>query len=182
MHPRFRELLDYLAAARRGLLAAVAGATSAQLEYRPSPDAWSPAETLEHLRMTEASIVKVLQRLLTKADLTQVGRETETTSVMGQLDAYRMTEALRSVPAPEFVLPARGASAEAALAALPHSRAALEQVVAQADGWAVGKLSFPHALIGPLTFYQWVLFVGQHEVRHTAQIARALRAAAGEPR
>ncbi len=44
MHPRFRELLDYLTAARRGLLAAVAGATPAQLEYRPSPDAWSPGQ------------------------------------------------------------------------------------------------------------------------------------------
>jgi uncharacterized damage-inducible protein DinB len=41
-------------------------------------------------------------------------------------------------------------------------------------------VSVPHALLGPLTLYEWVLFVGQHEARHAGQvrdIARQLAAA-----
>jgi hypothetical protein len=174
LHPRFRELQDYLTEARRGLLETVSGLTAAQLQRRPADEVWSPGETLEHLRLTESSIVKVLRKLLRETDLSRLGPEGETSSIMGGLDAYRLVQVVRPVLAPAFVQPNPQADGQAALAGLGQSRAALIEVMAQADGWAVGSLRFPHPLIGPLDFYQWVLFVGQHEVRHTCLIQKAL--------
>jgi len=72
------------------------------------------------------------------------------------------------------VQPDPQADGQAALSGLGRSRVDLLDVITRADGWAVGSLSFPHPIIGPLDFYQWVLFVGQHEVRHTCLIRKAL--------
>jgi hypothetical protein len=174
MHPRFRELQDYLTKARQALLATVSDLTAAQLQRRPAAEVWSPGETLEHLRLTESSIVKILRKLLREADLNRLGPETDASSVMGRLDAFGLVQLVRRVAAPGFVQPAPQADGQTALVGLGRSRADLLDVMAQADGWAVGSISFPHPIIGPLDFYQWVLFVAQHEVRHTCLIQKAL--------
>jgi predicted trehalose synthase len=174
LHSRFRELQEYLTEARQGLLATVSGLTAVQLQRRPSEEVWSPGETLEHLRLTESSIVKILRKLLRETDLSGLGPEVETSSIMSALDAFRLVQVVRRVSAPAFVQPDPHADGHAALVGLAQSRAQLIEVITRADGWAVGSLSFPHPLIGPLDFYQWVLFVGQHEVRHTCLIQKAL--------
>jgi DinB superfamily len=174
MHPRFDELQDYLTQARQGLLATVSDLTAPQLQRRPAEEVWSPGETLEHLRLTESSIVKILRKLLRETDLNQLGRERETSSTMGALDEFGLLQVGRRVLAPVFVQPQPGADGQVALSGLRQSRADLIEVMTQADGWAVGSLSFPHPILGSLNFYQWVLFVAQHEVRHTRLIQKAL--------
>ncbi|MEA2712972.1 MAG: hypothetical protein QOK27_933, partial [Gemmatimonadales bacterium] len=46
---------------------------------------------------------------------------------------------------------------------------------------ALGGLTFSHPLLGSLDLYQWILFVGQHEARHAAQIAELGRGQIGGP-
>jgi DinB superfamily len=145
-----------------------------QLERRPAEDVWSPGETLEHLRLTESSIVKVLRKLLRECDLSQLGPESDTSSIMGSLDQFRLIAVVRRVAAPSFVQPAPLADGRAALLGLTQSRRDLVEVMGQADGWAVGSLHFPHPTLGSLNFYQWLLFVGQHEIRHTCLIQKTL--------
>jgi hypothetical protein len=152
----------------------VGGLDVSRLERRPAEDVWSPGETLEHLRLTESSIVRVLRKLIRDCDLDQMGKETERSSILGTLDQFRLLEVVRRVPAPAFVQPAPRADGRAALLALGQSRRELLDVMGQADGWAVGQLNFPHPILGPLNFYQWLLFVGQHEARHTRLIQKAL--------
>jgi hypothetical protein len=74
-------------------------------------------------------------------------------------------------------------TAATAAAALEQSRKAFREVVAAGDGLALGTVSASHVLLGPLTLYEWVLFVGQHELRHAMQI-RGIReqVGAGEAR
>jgi len=38
------------------------------------------------------------------------------------------------------------------------------------DGLALGEVIQPHLVLGPINIYQWLLFVGSHEARHTAQV------------
>jgi hypothetical protein len=152
----------------------VSDLSPAQLQRRPVDDVWSPGETLEHLRLTESSIVKVLRKLLRENELKDLGPEQETASVMGRLDPFRLMELVRRVSAPALVQPDPHADGRAALLGLGESRADLTEVIRQADGWAVGSLCFPHPILGLLDFYQWVLFIGQHEVRHTRLIQKAL--------
>ena len=61
-------------------------------------------------------------------------------------------------------------SAAQGLAGLVESRQALLSALTAADGLALDEITQPHPLFGTLNLYQWVLFVGQHEARHTAQI------------
>jgi hypothetical protein len=64
---------------------------------------------------------------------------------------------------------------EQAIAALEGSRRALHDALRDADGMNLGALKRQHPVFGELTLYQWALFVGQHEERHTRQIQRTLR-------
>jgi len=37
------------------------------------------------------------------------------------------------------------------------------------------EVATPHPLLGRLSFYQWLLFLAQHEERHTIQIRETAR-------
>jgi hypothetical protein len=53
---------------------------------------------------------------------------------------------------------------------LEHRRAKFRDLVRSADGLALAKVTAPNRVLGPLDGYQWILFVGAHEARHTGQI------------
>ena len=55
---------------------------------------------------------------------------------------------------------------------LSDSRARLKLAIDEADGIDLSQMHFPHPVLGRLDMYQWILFVGKHERRHIAQIAR----------
>jgi hypothetical protein len=57
-----------------------------------------------------------------------------------------------------------------AQAELVRQREALRAVVLSADGLALTEVIAPFPGLGPLNVYQWVLVVGAHEARHSAQI------------
>jgi uncharacterized damage-inducible protein DinB len=170
MHPRLEELMAYAETQRDGLLAAVAAVPESLRERRPGSDAWSVAEVLEHLHIVEAGIARLIGRKLEKARAAGLGPETETGSLVRSLDRFALLERGTSMTAPEFVQPRGALTAAAAATALAESRRALREALAAGDGLALGTVSAPHVLLGPLTLYQWVLFVGQHEHRHTIQI------------
>ncbi len=175
VHPRLEQLMEYAAIQRTGLLAAVAGVPESLQGRRPSPHAWSVTEVLEHLQIVEAGVARLISRRLERARADGLGPETETGSVLRSLDRFALTEPRNSIPAPDFVRPKGALTAAAAPAALAESRRALRQALTGGDGLALGKVSAPHVLLGPLTLYEWVLFVGQHESRHTIQIGEIAR-------
>jgi hypothetical protein len=63
--------------------------------------------------------------------------------------------------------------------ALDATRADLREALREADGLALGTLTFPHIYFGPLDLYTWIAFVGAHEARHTDQI-REIAASLGD--
>jgi uncharacterized damage-inducible protein DinB len=60
MHPRTRQLLDYLSDARDVLSAAVDGVPPDRRAERPAADRWSVAEVLEHLAIVEARCTQIV--------------------------------------------------------------------------------------------------------------------------
>jgi len=72
--------------------------------------------------------------------------------------------------APEVVRPAPGVHAADAEAGLRASRAALDQVLASASGFALGDVKARHVAFGEIDFYQWLLFIAEHEQRHLRQL------------
>jgi hypothetical protein len=169
MHPRFAELSAYLDETRAALLAA-SDLPDDLGAARPDPERWSVAEVLAHVSMTEGRITRLLVRLLDGAIAAGIQPERETSSILGSLDRFAVPVPTRRLVSPPQLLPEPTVRASDVRAALERTRAELLALVARANGLAVGSLSAPHPVLGPIDFYQWVLFIGQHEARHTVQI------------
>ena len=170
MHPRLAELIEYAGRQRAELLSAVEDVPASGRELKVEVSAWSVAEILEHLYRVETGIARLLKRSVERARADGVPLEHDDSSLLTSLDAFRLPDRSYAVAAPEPVLPRGELTAAAALAALAESRRALTDAAYAATGLALGTIAFPHPLMGSLTLYQWILFVGQHELRHAGQI------------
>ena len=170
MHPRLAELIEYAGRQRAELLAAVDDVPPGARDVTLEVSAWSVAQILEHLYRVESGIARLLKRSVERARAEGAPPEQEDGSLLSSLDAFRLPERSYAVAAPEPVLPRGDLTAAAALAALAESRGALMDAASAATGLALGTITYPHPLMGPLTLYQWILFVGQHELRHARQI------------
>jgi hypothetical protein len=182
MHPRLAELVIYADLQRKALLAAVSLIPEPLRDRRLHAECWSVAEVLEHLHRVETGITRLLTRGIERAKAAGAAPEHEVTSVLGSLDSFGLTQRFSRVNAPEPVMPRGELTAVQAVAALEESRRGLLAAVALGDGLALGAISYPHALIGMLNLYQWILFVGQHEARHVKQIQELGRGLIAQPR
>jgi hypothetical protein len=170
VHPRIAELLDYAEAQRAVLLEAVAAVPEPLRDRRPDPGVWSVAEVLEHLHLTERGIAWLIGWHAGEARVAGTPMEQETGSLLGSLDAFRIPERIVPVASPGIVRPRGTMTAAQAIPALAESRRALVAAAEAGDGLALGTITYAHAVLGALSMYQWMLFVGQHEARHAAQI------------
>jgi hypothetical protein len=159
MHPRLAELVEYVQQQRREVLAAVDSVPGSLCDQR-GESAWSVAEVLEHLHRVERGIVRLVSRGIERAKAAGLGPESETGSLLGSLDSYRLTFPSPAMVAPEPVMPRGELNTSQALVALADSRRSLLRAVAEGSGLALGTITYPHPLLGPLDLYQWILFVG----------------------
>ena len=154
-----------------------------QQGFRPAPDRWSAAQLCEHLAMVEGNVVRLLGKLLGKAE--ESGASRAEGAAFDPVSIEEFVERTRSVKleAPESIRPGDAPVLADSLARLRDSRAALHELrprIERADGH---PLRFPHPVWGPLNLYQWLLFIGAHESRHLAQIEalkETMNASSGE--
>lgn len=175
MNPRLEEIFAYAASTRDELLRA-ADAPEEERSRRPSDGRWSVAENLEHLALVEAGTVTLLAKMLARARAAGLGPEREEGSVLRSLDEHGVEQAAHPIAAPSFVAPTGALTADASLASLARSRAALLAFYRDADGLDLGAVRARHVALGELDLYQWPLFVAQHERRHARQIVATLAA------
>jgi uncharacterized damage-inducible protein DinB len=170
MNPRLEEVLNYLDAERRELQEAVELVPSELRDQPPGLDRWSVAQVLQHLAMIERRIGMGMTKWVADAKAAGVGPEAETSSVLKSLDLALIADRSRRRNAPEEVRPNGEIDAASAWTALEQTRAALRAGVMPGDGLALGEVVQTHPVLGPINLYQWLLFVGSHEVRHTGQL------------
>lgn len=175
MHPRLTELTERLALRRRTLLDVASAVPTDSWQTRPDDDRWSVSEILEHLHRVERGTAAVLAKRIAKARAEGFPGETDTSSVLGTLDAFRVSDLDRKLVAPELALPTENADRETAERRLAESRAALLAAIDSGDGLALGAIRHTHLRFGELDLYQWILFVAEHEARHTAQLRDVAR-------
>jgi uncharacterized damage-inducible protein DinB len=170
MHPRLEEVLNYLDTERAALLEAVKLVPSELRNQSPGPDRWSVAEVLQHLVVIEKRIGMGMTKWISDARAAGLGPEAETASVMGSLPLQLIADRTQRRTAPEEVRPSGEMDAASASAALAQTREALRTAALSGDGLALSEVVQPHPALGPINIYQWLLFVGSHETRHTGQI------------
>ena len=170
MHPRLAEVLNYLDSERAELFEAVKLVPTELRNQPPGPDRWSVAQVLQHLVIIEKRIGMGMTKWVGDAVAGGLGPELETSSVLNSLDLALIADRSRRRNAPDEVRPDGNLDAASAWTALEQTRAALRAGVLPGDGLALGDVIQPHPVLGPINLYQWLLFVGSHEVRHTAQV------------
>ena len=176
MHPRLAAAIAHTEQARADLLAVLETLPAELREARPSEDAWSAAEILEHLARVEKGIAKLVA--VKAGELAAIGAVNDPAEAWNPIDAARfapVADPTARLEAPERVRPAGELSADAALRALRETRTMLLGELERGAGLPLGSVVHPHPFIGPLDLHEWVWFVGAHEQRHTVQL-RALAA------
>jgi uncharacterized damage-inducible protein DinB len=164
------EIFDEIDGTRARLLQSVEGLSDEQHGFRPRPDKWSVAQLCDHLSIVEGNVLKVLNKVLGKAE--ESGTPRADGASFDPVSIEEHAERTRSVKldAPEGVRPADSRPLAESLAALSESRAALHALRPRLERFDGHALRFPHPAWGPLNLYQWLLFIGAHEGRHIAQI------------
>jgi uncharacterized damage-inducible protein DinB len=170
MHSRLEEVLNYLDSQRAALSEAVQLVPSEMRNQKPGADRWSVAQVLEHLVIIEKRIGMGVTKWVSDARAGELGPETETSSVMNTLPLDLIIDRSQRRNAPEDVQPRGEIDAASAWTALEQARATLRAGVMAGDGLALSEVIQKHPVLGPINIYQWLLFVGSHEGRHTAQI------------
>ncbi len=169
MHPRLAAVIEFSDKARAELLATVEAVPEPLREARPSEDAWSVAEIVEHLMMVERSVAKLVA--LKGGELQSQAAPPHEAPDMVPVDLSRFfRDRSTRIQAPERVVPRGEMAAAEALTALIQTRGMLLDQLHTVDGLALSTMSHPHPFFGPLDLYEWVQMLGWHELRHAEQI------------
>ncbi len=180
MHTRLREVITIAEETRRELLAVLDALRAEQWSAAAPSGGWTVAQIVAHLQMVESSSLRALFRTLRDGVKAGTARaEDSTESVADAMESYIAGPASGPMVAPAFIVPPGDVNPQEELIKLADARAGLRTWAAEADGIALGGLTFPHPIMGPLNLYQWVLFLALHERRHLSQIQRILHDTAG---
>jgi hypothetical protein len=174
MHPRLAEVVRYVDDRRAELEAAATALPYERWGERPAPDGWSVAQVFDHLHLSESGTARLLAKRIARAREAGLGPEQSDESVMNSLDFFPVVAGPKR-QAPEIVVPRADARAPDVHDALRRSRADLHAALRLGDGLALGEVTATHLALGVINAYQWVLFIGQHEARHTRQVEQIVR-------
>lgn len=163
------EILEAIDETRTRLYNRVASLSPAQEKFRPTTDAWSIAEIVEHLAIMEERMSKLFVMMLKKAD--SAGAQGAGQSFRPvSLDQHVERSLREKYIAPETVRPSGNLSVEDSLARMRRSRAGLHELRPKLEAIDLASITYPHPAFGPLDLSQWLAFIGVHEDRHLRQI------------
>jgi uncharacterized damage-inducible protein DinB len=155
-----------LASSRKVLLAAIAGLTPAQMNWKAAPDRWSVGDCVQHIAAAEDGYFALIERLLKKAPTPERSKEVAAKDdyvlrEMQNRDAKRVTS--------ESLQPGKWGSTEEAVIHFGASRDRLIRFV-ETTREDLRSHQQEHRAVGLIDAYQWVLLASGHVRRHTLQI------------
>jgi len=157
--------VQYLEQTRDGVAAAVKGLSEDQLKFKPAPDRWSVAETLEHIALAEDFIFQNVTDKIMKAPAGAADRDTAKADA-GVL-AMIPDRSHKAQAPPPLVPTGRWTVTQT----LQHFLKSREKTVAFMQTTPDLRQHVVDSPLGmPLDAYEWLLFIGAHSERHTKQI------------
>ena len=159
----------YLKDTQKDFLDSFKGLSEAQLKFKPAPDRWSVMEVAEHVTKAE----ELFNGMITDKIMKSPAEPDKAASVAGKEAGIMEKIPDRSVKAkaPEELQPTgKWASSEALAKEFKETRAKnIAYIKANYDEMRKHFMDGPPPL-GSFDAYQWMLFMGAHSKRHTAQI------------
>jgi uncharacterized damage-inducible protein DinB len=160
----------------RAALAVLDDAADEELHRPPAEGAWSVAQVLEHIILTDQSVIPVFKRAL-REPRPFAGRTGHVERAADRSDRRE---------APDFVRPRSENKSRAELRnLLVQTRETLvtaARAIGDLDELARRGVDVPHPVFGDISLKEWLEFVSYHEQRHVAQARETLarlRAQAG---
>ena len=169
MNPRINELIEYLDRERAELDRAIATIPPDRHTRRPSAEAWSVAEVVNHIALTDGRITALLTKITGEAKGHGASPDTETSPVLPKIKVSHVLDRTTKIRNPRGD-PAPDCNVQDGLTALDAARNNLKALLHQSDLPSLGGVSAPHPAFGPLTGYEWVAFMAAHTHRHIDQI------------
>ncbi|HEX8749259.1 MAG TPA: DinB family protein [Pyrinomonadaceae bacterium] len=171
--------IDQTRARLRARLEEVEGARDGQESLRPSPDAWSVAEIAEHLAIIEERLSRLFPVMLSKAEAGGLQRDGDRPFQPVSVAHLVERSAREKYIAPETARPTGSVPIADSLARLERSREAIRALLPRLEMLDLTDVTYPHPAFGPMSAYQWLIFIGAHEDRHLRQIDSLLASAGG---
>lgn len=160
------------------LLDAARGLTSSQFTWKPAPERWSVAETLEHIALVETLFQGRLNRMSAADPSTEAAeRVASRTETIAQAGRNRATK--RNAPSPAQPQGVFTTFETFELHFTPLRQRSVAFV--QTTDAPLHALTEAHPALGELSGYQWLRLLSAHCDRHTEQ-AHEVRATPGFPR
>ena len=157
---------DHLKKTSDGLVAATAGLSDAQLNFKAGPTRWSVAEVTEHLAAAEDFLMSNIKENVMK------GPARAEPANLREIDDFVLTaisDRSNKVQAPEPLAPSnRFGSTAGSLKHFKESRATTLAFLNNTKDLRAHAVDSP--LGRKLDAYQWLLFISAHTERHTKQI------------
>jgi len=157
--------VKYLQQTEDGVLAAAKGLSEAQMKFKPAPDRWSVAETLEHIALAEDFIFQNVTDKIMKAPAGAPDRDTA--KAHAAVLAMVPDRSHKAQAPPPLVPTGRWRAAES-LDHFQKSRAKTIECLQSTPDLRAHVADSP--LGQPLDAYEWLLFNGAHSERYTKQI------------
>jgi len=176
-----RAHLDALARAHRTFLDAVDALPADVRERRPSPEAWSPVEILEHLVRTEDATLRAVEHQIAAGDARKDLGPTSRLKTAALLLRLASPMPLRVPERARGIHPERDTPFEALRERFTAFDARWQAVAETLPDALAGVGLMKHPVIGALTAADAARFMTAHVVRHRGQVARAVRAADRAP-
>jgi hypothetical protein len=167
-------VIQHIELSRQSLGTAIAGLSETQSNFKPAPNRWSIAETLEHIATVEERVIGRISQMLASAPGAPDGRVNDSDSVL----ITKVLDRTSRFQAPEPVQPT-GKPLSHSMERLAASRQKLVDLVRSAPA-DFRERTATHPALGPLDAHQWLIAVAGHCGRHTAQINET-KAASGFP-
>jgi hypothetical protein len=195
----YQSIADIYAAndtVRRELSARLENLSEAQQTFRPTAGAWSIAEIIDHLSITEQNMVQLIGMLITKSEGAatagaeagdgkdgggDVGGSGDAPTAAPAFQPFSLDNYLEQVrevklTAPERVRPGGKLTLAEALANLQRTRDAIEAMRPRIEAANLNAATYPHPAFGEFNAAQWLAFIGHHESRHLRQIENLMAA------
>ena len=163
-----KDAVAYLKSTQHDVLKGVKGLSEEQLNYKPSPVAWSVKECIFHIALSEENLRNWVDGVIQAPANPEMKKDIKVTDEQVKAGVSDRTTKRKTYDKLEPAT-AKWSNAEEALAAFKISRAKLiEYIKTTPDDLRAHIAS--ETPMGPLDTYQMILLIASHSNRHLKQI------------